>query len=101
MRCSLLTMYKSPTAMADNRTVNKSAAMSVKPRESRVIFPIYFPLLTSTAADSESLANGGTTAVGVAETHIASADGTRQIHALGLGSRLNDALSHDPHVDLL
>ena len=32
MRCSLFTVYSRPTAMADNNSVNKSAAMSVKPR---------------------------------------------------------------------
>ena len=43
MRSSLLTMYNRPTATADNSTVSRSAAMSVKPRESRLLFPMFSP----------------------------------------------------------
>src|SRR5580693_8131648 len=111
MRCSLLTMYKSPTATADNRTVSKSAAMSVKPRESRVLFSIcifLFSLLNTELKQPssitellKSLADGAAAAVGIAKTHIAGADRSRQIHALGLFPFLKQAFSHHPYVDLL
>src|SRR5580658_5537865 len=48
-----------------------------------------------------SLANRRAAAIGITETHVAGADRTRQIHALVSVSARSQALSHDPHIDLL
>src|SRR5271168_85670 len=92
--------------MADNKSVNRSAAMSVKPRESPVLFPMFPP---STSKEqriqpitfSRSVANSSARAQGIAETHVARADRCRQIHTLSPLISDIQTLSHHPHVDLL
>src|ERR1039458_9806836 len=102
MRTSLLTVNSSPTASADRRRVNSSAAIRVNPRESRLFFPMVSPWFSpSKFSKRQSITCLTEATVGIAEAHVSGAHRRCQIHALGFVSHTRQTLSHHPQVDLL